>query len=159
MDTESANIQSDKKKVGLCWEAGSSGRRSMINRTIHVKSFEPLFNLDNIQTYSFQVNDSFDGNKKYSDKMINLARDFKDFSDTARALKSMDTVVTVDTCVAHLAGALGVKTYLLLPYSADWRWFDSEKTTPWYNSIEIFKQKNAISWDDEINDIVKKLSG
>ncbi len=158
LDMESANIQSDKKKVGLCWEAGSSGRRSMINRTIHVKSFEPLFNLDNIQTYSFQVNDSFDGNEKYGDNMINLARDFKDFSDTARALKSMDTVVTVDTCVAHLAGALGVKTYLLLPYSADWRWFDSEKTTPWYNSIEIFKQKNAISWDDEINDIVKKLS-
>ncbi len=158
LDIEPADIKSDKKKVGLCWEAGSSGRRSMINRTIHIKSFESLFDLNEVQLYSFQVKDSFNGNEKYGDKMINLARDFKDFFDTARALKSMEVVVTVDTCVAHLAGALGVRTYLLLPYSADWRWFDSEKITPWYKSIEIFKQKNAISWEDEIKDIVKKLS-
>ena len=158
LDIKSADIKSDKKKIGLCWEAGSSGRRSMINRTIHIKSFEPLFDLQNVQFYSFQVNDSFDGNEKYSDKMLNLSCNFKDFSDTASALKSMDAVVTVDTCIVHLAGALGIKTYLLLPYSSDWRWFDDEKTTPWYKSVEIFKQKNPISWENEINDIVKKLS-
>ena len=55
-------------------------------------------------------------------------------------LKSMDLVVTVDTSVAHLAGAMGVKTYLMLPYVSDWRWFKDTKITPWYNSIEIFKQ-------------------
>ena len=93
-----------------------------------------------------------------TDKMINLARDFKDFSDTAAAVKSMDAVVTADTCIVHLAGALGVNTNLLLPYSSDWRWFDDEKTTPWYKSVEIFKQRNPISWDDEIGRIVKKLS-
>jgi len=158
LKAEPADIMSNKKKIGLCWEAGSSGLRSMINRTIHVKSFEPLFNLKNIQMYSFQVNDSFGGNEKYGDKMINLAHDFKDFSDTACALKSMDAVVTVDTCIAHLAGALGITTYLLLPYSSDWRWFDCKKTTPWYQSIEIFKQKNAISWEDEIKRIAEKLS-
>ena len=90
--------------------------------------------------------------------MVNLACNFRDFTDTAAALKSMDAVVTVDTCILHLAGALGVKAYLLLPYSSDWRWFDDKKTTPWYKNVEIFKQKNPISWEEEINDIVKKLS-
>ena len=158
LDTKPADIKSDKVKIGLCWEAGSSGRRSMINRTINVKSLEPLFDLQNIQLYSFQVNDSFNGNERYKDKMINLACNFKDFSDTASALKSMDAVVTVDTCIVHLAGALGIKTALLLPYSSDWRWFDDEKTTPWYKSVEIFKQRNPISWEEEIGRIAKKLS-
>ena len=157
LTSDSANIHSDKLKVGLCWEAGAAGIRGMINRTIHVKCFEQLFNLDNIQVYSFQVRDSFNGNEKYADKMINLASGFKDFSDTAKGLKAMDIVISVDTCVAHLAGALGIKTYLLLPYAPDWRWFSDNKTTPWYKSIEIFKQKNAISWDNEICDIVEKL--
>ena len=128
----------------------------MINRTINIKCFDDLFKLDNIQLYSFQVDDSLNGNEKYP-QMINLAKDFQDFSDTAAALKSMDCMVTVDTSVAHLAGALGVKTYLLLPYASDWRWFRDTKTTPWYKSVEIFKQTDSISWEKPINDILEKL--
>ena len=158
LNSETANINNTKLKVGLCWEAGAAGVRGMINRTIHVKCFEPLFNNDNIQVYSFQVHDTFNGNEKYADKMINLSKTFKNFSDTACALKAMDVVVSVDTCVAHLAGALGKRTYLLLPYAPDWRWFggDSNKT-PWYSSVEILKQRNAISWDETINELIKRL--
>ena len=156
LSSDTADIKSNKLKVGLCWEAGAAGIRNMINRTIHVRLFEPILNLENIQVYSFQYSDTFKGNEKYP-QMINLAKDFKNFSDTARALKAMDVVVTVDTSVAHLAGALGVKTYLLLPYSADWRWFDDTKTTPWYKSIEIFKQNDPISWEKPLKDIISKL--
>ena len=149
-------VDSDKPKVGLCWEAGSAGIRTMINRTINVKLFEPFFNLEHIQYYSFQVTDTFKGNEKYP-QMINLTKDFKTFEDTAKALKSMDTLITVDTSVAHLAGALGVKTFLLLPYASDWRWFEENKTTPWYNSVEIFKQTDPISWEKPIEEIICKL--
>ena len=89
--------------------------------------------------------------------MINLGKNFKDFSDTAEAIMAMDVLVTVDTSVAHLAGALGVKTYLLLPYATDWRWFNDTTTTPWYKSIEIFKQTEGISWDEPINNFIKRL--
>ena len=89
--------------------------------------------------------------------MINLAKDFKNFEDTAKAMKNMDIVITVDTSVAHLAGALGVKTFLLLPYSSDWRWFSDTQKTPWYNSIEIFKQNDPISWETPIEEILCKL--
>ena len=156
LKAEPKNIKSEKLKVGLCWEAGAAGIRNMINRTIHVKLFEPLINTNNIQVYSFQYNDTFKGNEKYP-QMINLAKDFTNFADTASALLGMDVVVTVDTSVAHLAGALGVKTWLMLPYAADWRWFDDNKTTPWYKSIEIFKQDDPISWQKPLADIIEKL--
>ena len=168
LNVEKSEIESDKLKVGLCWEAGAAGIRGMINRTINVKCLEPIFNLDNIQTYSFQYNDSFGGCKKYP-QMVNLAKDFSDFYDTAKALKAMDIVITVDTAVAHLAGALGIKTYLLLPYTADWRWFRSimkcyqnkeknDETTLWYDSVKVFMQKDYISWEKPINDIINHLS-
>ena len=151
-----ASIENSKLKVGLCWEAGNAGIRTMINRTIHVKCFEEFFKLEDVQVYSFQVRDTFKGNEKYP-QMINLAKDFKDFADTAKALKAMDVVVTVDTSVAHLAGALGVKTYLLIPYAADWRWFGDTETTPWYKSVRIFKQTDSISWEEPLKNIMALL--
>ena len=156
LKSEKALIKNEKLKVGLCWEAGNAGIRTMINRTIHIMCFEPILNLENIQVYSFQVGDTLGGCEKYPG-MINLGKDFKDFSDTAKALKAMDVLISVDTSVAHLGGALGVKTYLLLPYASDWRWFRDTKTTPWYNSVEIFKQTDHISWEEPINNIIKKL--
>ena len=158
LKTESAKIENKKLKVGLCWEAGNAGIRTMINRTINIKLLEPILNLKNIQVYSFQVRDTLKGNEKYSDKMINLAKDFKNFSDTAKAMKSMDVIISVDTSVAHLAGALGVKTFLMLPYASDWRWFNDTKTTPWYTSVEIFKQTDPISWEKPIKDIICRLN-
>lgn len=156
LNSDSAGIESDKLKVGFVWEAGNAGIRTMLNRTINIKLFEEMLNLANIQIYSFQKKDSLGGNEKYS-QMINLAKDFNNFEDTARALKSMDVVVSVDTAVAHLSGALGVKTFLMLPYAADWRWFSDTKTTPWYKSVEIFKQSDGISWEKEIKDIISAL--
>ena len=115
-----------------------------------------MLDMNEIQIYSFQKDDTLNGNERYP-QMINLAKDFKDFSDTAAALKAMDVVVTVDTSIAHLAGALGVKTFLLLPYASDWRWFGDTKTTPWYDSVEIFKQQDCISWEKEIDEIIARL--
>lgn len=158
LNSDSMNIDNEKLKVGLCWEAGNAGIRTMINRTINIKLLEPILNLENIQIYSFQVRDTLKGNEKYAEKMINLAKDFKNFSDTAKALKSMDVVISVDTSVAHLAGALGVKTFLMLPLYSDWRWFCDTKKTPWYDSVEIFKQTDPISWEKPIEDIICKLN-
>ena len=156
LKSDVADIKNDKLKVGLCWEAGATGIRTMINRTINIKCFEPILNLNNIQVYSFQVGDTLKGCEKYP-QMIDLGKDFKNFADTAKALMAMDVLVTVDTSVAHLAGALGIKTYLLLPYAVDWRWFSDTKKTLWYNSVEIFKQDDSISWENPINSIVERL--
>ena len=156
LKSEKKEIETKKLKVGLCWEAGGAGIRTMINRTINIKLLEPFLNLENVQIFSFQVKDTLKGNEKYP-QMINLAKDFKTFDDTAKALMAMDVVISVDTSVAHLAGALGVKTFLMLPFASDWRWFEDTNKTNWYNSVEIFKQTNPISWEKPIEDIICKL--
>lgn len=147
-------FNTDKLKVGICWEAGGIGWRELIHRTLNISLYEPFFNIAGVQYYSFQVKPCMDNYKNYPD-LTDLGETFKDFDDTAAALVNLDLLVTVDTSVAHLAGALGVKTFMLLPYVTDWRWFDSTEKTDWYNSIRIFKQKNPISWDVEINNIKK----
>lgn len=156
LKARTADIHSEKPKIGLCWEAGSAGVKTLLNRTIHINQFTGILNLENIQTYSFQYEDTLQGNKKFP-QMINLAKDFKNFEDTAQAINAMDLIITVDTSVAHLAGALGKKTWLLLPYVSDWRWFDDTKTTPWYNSIEIFKQTSPAGWDTQFKEMECRL--
>ena len=156
LKSETADIKSDKLKVGLCWEAGSTAIRTMINRTINIDTLKPIFDLENIQYYCLQKEDTFGGCEKFP-QIINLGKDFKNFEDTAKAIMAMDLVITVDTSVAHLAGALGKKTFMLLPYATDWRWFEDTKTTPWYSSMELFKQVDRIGWEKEIGDIICKL--
>ena len=136
---------SDRYKIGICWESGATGLREQIHRVLNVKLFENIINLSKASVYSFQVNPSMENYKNYS-SLIDLGSTFKDFSDTAAALKNLDLMITVDTSVAHLAGALGVKTILILPYCPDWRWFDNDEKTEWYDSIKIFKQSPDESW-------------
>lgn len=85
------------------------------------------------------------------DSMIN------DFSDTAGILKNVDIVVSIDTGVIHLAGALGIKSYLLLTKDSEWRWFNSAKTTPWYDSVEIIRQKKKNDWASVVQVLNEKL--
>jgi hypothetical protein len=153
-------MKTDKLKVGICWEAGAAGWREQINRTLNVVLYEPLFKLEDTQIYSLQVNPAMDNYKDYKE-IIDLGSEFKNYDDTASALMNLDVLVTVDTSLAHLAGALGVKTFMLLPYCTDWRWFDDTKTTNWYDSVTIFKQNIGEPWEkviDRVKTEVSKLS-
>lgn len=149
-------FNTEKLKVGLCWEAGAAGIREQLNRTLHISIFDEILKLKEVQFYSLQYKPILDDYKNYPN-IIDIGSGFNDFDDTAAAIKNLDVLITVDTSVAHLAGALGVKTFMLLPYCTDWRWFDDEKTTPWYNSITLFKQKDKVFWDNEIFDIKQEL--
>lgn len=144
-----------KLKIGLCWEAGNSDIRTTIHRTININEFSNLLKLD-YDFYSFQVNPSSDDYKKYN--LIDLGSSFNNFNDTALALQDMDLLITVDTSVANLAGALGIKTFLLIPYYSDWRWFDNIEQTEWYDSVKIFKQKVKTCWNIEMDRIIAELT-
>ena len=149
-------FNTDKLKVGVVWEAGAAGIREQINRTLHISVLDEVLKMKDIQFYSFQYKPILDDYKNY-ENLIDLGKEFKNFDDTAAALKNLDVVITVDTSVAHLAGALGVKTFMLLPYCPDWRWFDNTETTEWYDSMRIFKQTDHVFWDKEIEDIKTEL--
>jgi tetratricopeptide (TPR) repeat protein len=81
-----------------------------------------------------------------------------DFDHTAAILAKMDVVITVDTAMAHLSGALGKKTFLLLPYSPDWRWMLNRKSTPWYPSMDIIRQPRPGDWLSVIRQCVAALA-
>ena len=86
-----------------------------------------------------------------------FGEELKDFSDTAALCALMDVVISVDTSVAHLAGALGKTTWVLLPYAPDWRWLLDRNDSPWYASIKLYRQGKEIQWAPVLERVAKEL--
>lgn len=150
-------FNNDDIKIGLCWRAKGMGIRDAVYRTIDAPYyFKDLFNIENAKYYSFQMGDIFDMNTKYP-QITDVTEDISNFDDTAAALKNLDILITIDTALAHLAGALGVKTYLLLCHAPDWRWFDNTTKTEWYPSIKIIKQHDRKTWEDVSKQLVQDI--
>ena len=87
-----------------------------------------------------------------------LAHEIQDARDTAEIMMGLDLVITCDTSTAHLAGALGRPCWLLLPYLPCWRWGIDSESTPWYNSVRIFRQKEPGNWDAVFDEVATQLS-
>ena len=146
-------FSADRKKIGLFWQGNP---KVFANRSIKLKELEPLLGLENTEFYSFEKEDEQNQIKDYP-KIVDLGKTFKNFEDTAAALMNIDILVTIDSAIAHLAGALGVRTFLLLPYSSEWRWFEDTKDTPWYGSVRIFKQQRPYSWESVVKEIYNTI--
>ena len=89
--------------------------------------------------------------------VMNLGPRLGDFADTAAVLEQLDLVITVDTAVAHLAGALGRKVWVVMPFAADWRWLLDRETSPWYPSMRLFRQPRPGAWEPVFSDVSKAL--
>ena len=87
-----------------------------------------------------------------------LGNEIDSFEDTAAIIELMDAIVTIDTSIAHLAGALNKKTYLLLAWNPDWRWLQDRSDTPWYPSVNLIRQKSINSWDGCLENIFTSLN-
>lgn len=140
-------FKTDKIKVGIF---NQGNKKIYKNRSISINELEPLLSNTNATFYSF-----VDTN---SNSIVSLSKYINDYSDSAALLKCIDLLVTIDSSIVHAAGALGVKTFLLLPHTAEWRWFNDDKTTPWYNSVKIFKQNKSDDWSDVINSVSDRIT-
>lgn len=146
-----------KKKIGIFWQGNPAIWQ---NRSVSLNYFLPLFEINEIQIYSFQLShvDYESEQLKKTLPIFDLAPYIKDFADTAALLKNIDILITIDTSIANLAGALGIKTYLLLPFNSEWRWFNDTSSTPWYDSIKIFKQTIPNNWTEVIQRVKNELT-
>lgn len=142
-----------KTKIGLFWQGN---KRVFKNRAIKLENLEVLFSINNTVFYSVQKNDEEKQILKYP-QIVDFDGIIGSFSDTAALIKNFDIMITIDSAVAHMAGALGVKTYLLLPYASEWRWFSETTKTQWYPSVEIFKQSEPGDWTKAMAQISEKL--
>ena len=147
----------DKIKIGLFWIGGEKEKRVARTRFMALTDLKDIIDLKNIQFYSLQVDDPFD-DIQFFPEIIDLGKEFKDFSDTAAAIENLDLVISIDSAVIHLAGALGKKSYLMLPKSTEWRWFKDEKKTVWYDSVELFVQDVLYDWESVVNKICIALN-
>lgn len=126
--------------------------RGMVHFSSHKRSFHPnmfknIAAMPNVKLFSLQKGPDAEQLKECQFQITDLGSRFNDFTHTASAIDELDLIITIDTSVAHLAGALNKKTFLILPYSSEWRWGFEKKTTPWYESMRIFKQPKIGDWD------------
>lgn len=91
------------------------------------------------------------------DRVLFFGDDLKDLRETAALLDLMDQVITIDTCVAHLAGAMGKPVWILLPFNPDWRWLLDRDDSPWYPSARLIRQREAGNWQMVIDQVKNEL--
>lgn len=92
-----------------------------------------------------------------NDRLTFIGDELRDFSDTAAIVEQMDLIVTVDTSLAHLAGALGKPVWILLSWAPEWRWLLDRTDSPWYPSARLFRQPRYRDWVSVVTDVVKAV--
>jgi hypothetical protein len=145
--------------VGLVW-AGSQSNTNDANRSIPLEHFFPLTGIADVECFSLQIGPrAVDlGSSGATSLIHDLSPSITDFADTAALIRQLDLVITVDTAVAHLAGALGHPAFVLLPYTPDWRWLGSREDSPWYPSLRLFRQKTPRDWQAIICDVTAAVT-
>ena len=150
------NAKPGTQKIGLVW-AGSPTHERDHERSIALKQFAPLFNRAATQFYAPFIGAGLEEITPDT-PVLSLENHITDFADTAALLSQLDHLITVDTAVAHLAGALGVKTFLLLQHCPDWRWGTSGESTHWYPRMTLLRQSAYGHWDEVIDRLIKILA-
>jgi hypothetical protein len=146
-----------QRRVGFVC-SGNTGHKNDHNRSILIQSLQSLFDLP-IDFHCLQK-EIREGDATFisSQKNIHTYTELlEDFSDTVALIDEMDLVISVDTSVAHLAGALGKEVWILLPYVPDYRWMLDREDSPWYPTARLFRQSAIGEWGDVINDIKQAL--
>ena len=146
-----------RPRIGLAW-SGRAAHKNDYNRSMPLATILPLLEADAdwfcLQT---EIAESDRALLAASGRITVLADRLQDFSDTAAAIAAMDLVISVDTSVAHLAGAMGKPVWILLPRHADWRWLRERTDSPWYASARLFRQRVFADWPGVIADVGQAL--
>lgn len=157
-------------KVGICWQGNNKYstpflRAVVAAKSINLKKFTPFAFLEGISLYSLQKETGVTQLKSVSSRMNiitfddNFDQQYGRFMDTAALIKNLDLVITIDTSIAHLAGAIGTPVWLLLPEPTDWRWMLERADTPWYpNNMRLFRQAEPDNWQEVIERITQELA-
>ncbi len=160
-------------KIGICWECnvqhelteyrneqGSKFKVPSPKRSIPLALFKPLSQLPGVRLYSLQKYHTEQTQGVAGLKLYSFGNGVDEqagaFMDTAAIMKNLDLVISVDTSLAHLAGGLGVKTWVLLPYVAEWRWLIDRTDSPWYPTMRLFRQSKMGDWEGVMEQVVKE---
>jgi len=147
-------------KVGIAW-AGNPARAKNSQRSIDPQLLRPLSQIPQVTLVSLQKGSAISGSASALDQLpevVDWTGDLHDFADTAALVCALDLVVTVDTAVAHLAGALGRPVWLMLSAAGDWRYLFDREDSPWYQTMRIFRQPKFGDWKSAVAKIAGELT-
>jgi hypothetical protein len=145
----------ERFRVGLVW-AGRAGHANDRNRSIDPTHLAPLGDVAGVEFVSLQK-DSNDSDKPLS-SLSDYSKELTDFAETAALIESLDLVISIDSAVAHLAGALGRPVWMLLPNVPDWRWMLDRDDSPWYPTMKLFRQPADRDWKSVIARVKNQLT-
>lgn len=159
-------VKSDSNfKVGICWDVSpyyESFKTALSKKAIPLATFAPVLTMPGLSFYSLQKINGLEQLDQLPQGLpIHHYDDFDSshgrFMDTAALIANLDLVITVDTSVAHLAGALGKPVWVILPMVSDWRWMQHRNDSPWYPTMRLFRQEQPSSWESVMVTIVQEL--
>jgi len=147
-------------RVGLAW-AGNPRYKSDHQRSMRLETLLPLLRTPGINWISLQKGEATESQLAGMPATVSVldgsGRD-RDLAETAALVATLNLVVTTDTCIAHLAGAMGKPVWILLPHLADWRWMQQTEITPWYPTVRLFRQSEPGNWTGVIERVMGELS-
>ena len=145
-------------RIGLAW-AGAAGYGADKVRSIPLEILAPLAQVPDVRFYSLQKGEAASQAHLPPPgmKLIDLSAELNDFSDTAAAIENLDLLISVDTAVGHLAGALNKQVWLMIPFSPDWRWMLDREDSPWYPTMRLFRQKTLGDWAEVVGRVTDAL--
>ena len=149
-------------RVGLAWKGNPRFENDSDRSLPHLQTLQPLWEVPGLQFISLQKGEGESEATSFSalQLLTELGSQMQDFADAAAVVDQLDLVITVDTAIAHLAGALGKPCWLLLPwYMTDWRWGAADTQTPWYPGVmRLFRQQRDGDWDTVVQEVAYALS-
>ena len=147
-------INTNNFKIGIVW-AGNPTQDNDKNRSTTFEKFKILKKIPGVDLFSLQKGKK---SRQLDDTyLINVADKISDFSDTAAIIENLDLIISVDTSVTHLSGAMGKLTWTLLTYMPDWRWLLDRNDSPWYPGMKLFRQPRPGDWNSVFNEVSKEL--
>lgn len=148
-----ARLPQARPRIGVCW-AGRRAHSNDVNRSIPLARFAQMWEgLDaDVVSLHYQPNDEERALLQALGDVVDVSAHLHDFADTAAVIENLDVVVTVDTAIAHLAGALAVPALVMLPFAADFRWLRGRADSPWYPTATLFRQRRFADWQQAIDE-------
>ena len=151
------NLTNTKKNIGVAC-SGDKNHLNDKNRSIDLSFFEPLADKANLFLIQKDLREKDRNFLNQHPDIKFLGEEIKSFNDSASIIQAMDLVISVDTSLAHLSGALGKSTLVLLPWNPEWRWLLERQDSPWYPTAKIFRQPNKDNWEAVIKEVIFHLN-
>jgi hypothetical protein len=145
-----------KMRVGIAW-AGNPASHVDKKRSLNLEMLAPLAAAPNVRFYSLQIGPAAAEIEKSPFPIIDHTAKLTDFIQTAGLVANLDLVICVDTVIAHLAGAMNHRVWMLTYTPPDWRWMFDREDSPWYPTLKLFRQKTPADWKGPITQVADQL--